>query len=813
MLATQMQAGVPTSDAISSAITPMLSDRPELYFAANRFIEQGLRRDGSLFVPGGEVWRADVADDFYKRFVEEADYESGKNFDDKLRGQLEGADADVAQFVGELLFVHFLASDKMKPSTVEAIINVALAASDGTADVPDDLRPALSAGIGATGAGFHAHRPSMLRFLLDFVRCWKRDLSDERRSRLLEDPWAFKEFVVRVDVSAAYTQREALLHLVHPNVFEPIVSHRHKSEIAKAFAELADPGEEDVDRRLAAIRPRLTERFGPGYRYYAPDVVGTWQQRTGAVWKDLAYWIGRFIEWPAFDQNERNYKLETAAELAAAREALIAGRPWLDMVKRALRATNLVSWRGLDILLNWCEENSAQATKAFHALWVSDQPTTKRVDTFIELAGGIRGATPRMAATLLMAVDPVKYVPYAPKFTTKAYALVGYPPPGKSATPGEKYEHALAFFDRAMQEAAKEGVDLRDRLDAQGAIWSIVRYESTTEPIAGWPDDDREAFLRFRGDDSEDEDGHEEDEDERKTDNSDPLTALAEELLIERAFLAKAQRLLEAKRQVIFYGPPGTGKTYVARKLATAVAGDTDRVQIVQFHPSYTYEDFVEGFRPSADEGSAAFRLVPGPLKRLAEQAMREPTKRFVLIIDEINRGNVAKVFGELYFLLEYRAERISLQYSADDFALPENLWIIGTMNTADRSIALMDAALRRRFYFVPFIPDQPPIKGLLRRWLERHRPALHWVADVVDEANGAIGNPHFAIGPSHFMRPDLTAEWVGMIWDHSVLPTLREHFMDAREEVDRYRLKTLRNAVERRAVPATEDDEAAAAE
>ena len=146
-----------------------------------------------------------------------------------------------------------------------------------------------------------------------------------------------------------------------------------------------------------------------------------------------------------------------------------------------------------------------------------------------------------------------------------------------------------------------------------------------------------------------------------------------------------------------------------------------DAVKIVQFHPSYAYEDFVEGYRPHLHNGGQpGFRLVEGPLKRLALRASENPDVVHVLLIDEINRGNIAKVFGELYYLLEYRDEAIDLQYGGGQgFSLPKNLWLIGTMNTADRSIALIDAALRRRFYFVPFFPDQPPIRGLLRRWLD----------------------------------------------------------------------------------------------
>ena len=182
-----------------------------------------------------------------------------------------------------------------------------------------------------------------------------------------------------------------------------------------------------------------------------------------------------------------------------------------------------------------------------------------------------------------------------------------------------------------------------------------------------------------------------------------------------------------------------------------------------------------------------------GPLLEIAQAAESEPDVKHVLIIDEINRGNVAKVLGELYFLLEYRNEPVTLQYSNDDFRLPENLWIIGTMNTADRSIALIDAALRRRFYFVPFFPDEPPIEGLLRRWLQKNEPEMLWVADVVDRANRELGDRHGAIGPSYFMKKDLDDAWVERIWKHAVMPYLAEQFFGEEDRLKEFELDRLR--------------------
>lgn len=260
-----------------------------------------------------------------------------------------------------------------------------------------------------------------------------------------------------------------------------------------------------------------------------------------------------------------------------------------------------------------------------------------------------------------------------------------------------------------------------------------------------------------------------------------------------QALQAWADLLLDS-RQLIFQGPPGTGKTFMARKLAASIAGDPSRVELVQFHPSYAYEDFVEGYRPT---GAGTFALQPGPVKRLATRAANAPDEKFVLLIDEINRGNLAKVFGELYYLLEYRDEAITLQYSQEAFRLPGNIFIIGTMNTADRSIALLDMALRRRFRFVDLLPDTPPLKGLLRRFLANKAPDMAFLADMLDDVNRELNDPHASIGPSHFLVKDtrtLTEEKAEVIWNHSILPALADRFFDTPSELKRFGYQTVRS-------------------
>lgn len=289
----------------------------------------------------------------------------------------------------------------------------------------------------------------------------------------------------------------------------------------------------------------------------------------------------------------------------------------------------------------------------------------------------------------------------------------------------------------------------------------------------------------------------------RTADLPTPPESLAESLHVEHEWLRAVTDMLRQRKQIVLHGPPGTGKTYVATTLARALT-DRSAVKLIQFHPSYTYEDFFEGYRP-VPGGAQGVQLAlrPGPLRRHVDQAREHPETAYVLIIDEINRANLAKVFGELYFLLEYRNENVELMYSqegddgAAEFTLPENLYIIGTMNTADRSIALVDTAMRRRFAFFRMHPDEPPTRGMLDRWLAAtgNDPRI---GQLHRELNSRIDDVDVRIGPSYFMRPEVHQPGgLERMWETSILPLLEEHhFGEDRSVLDGYRLETLQKAV-----------------
>ncbi|MGW1882066.1 McrB family protein [Streptomyces sp. NPDC001970] len=268
-------------------------------------------------------------------------------------------------------------------------------------------------------------------------------------------------------------------------------------------------------------------------------------------------------------------------------------------------------------------------------------------------------------------------------------------------------------------------------------------------------------------------------------------------------WLQDCVELLRSTPQLIFHGPPGTGKTYTALALARHLAGASSatNVRLVQFHPAYAYEDFFEGIRPRLGrrkdgdtDGQLGYDLVPGPLRKLADEAERRPAEVFVLVIDEINRGHLAKIFGELYFLLEYRTERVHLLYGSDDgrgFRLPPNLYLVGTMNTVDRSVAYMDAAMRRRFSFMELHPEASPVQGVLASWLARRTEEQGGDPTAYDDsyvrllgeinrllAESSPGDRSFRVGPSYFMQ-DLAHAGEGALerlWRTQIIPLLTEH-------------------------------------
>ena len=251
--------------------------------------------------------------------------------------------------------------------------------------------------------------------------------------------------------------------------------------------------------------------------------------------------------------------------------------------------------------------------------------------------------------------------------------------------------------------------------------------------------------------------------------------------------------LSDKSPQIVLQGPPGTGKTFVAMELAKYILGPLDedsakdQIQIVQFHPSYGYEEFVEGLRPETNEaGNLQFAKVEGALVRLAKKTKADGKPR-VMIIDEMNRANLPKVFGELMFLLEYRDKDISLMYHGD-FSLPANLFIIGTMNTADRSIKSMDIALRRRFDFFEVKPSTDILKAHYKNRTNHLGTALFQGFEKLNaRIEQDMGGSNYAVGHSYFMMDEMKKVDLRDVWELQIYPLLEDYFFDRPELAREY--------------------------
>ncbi len=242
---------------------------------------------------------------------------------------------------------------------------------------------------------------------------------------------------------------------------------------------------------------------------------------------------------------------------------------------------------------------------------------------------------------------------------------------------------------------------------------------------------------------------------------------------------------LERKRQVVLYGPPGTGKTYIAERLARLLVSEkTGLIGTVQFHPAYTYEEFMEGIRPERHSGGGLdYPTKNGRFVDFCQEADQlNAESPCVFIIDEINRANLARVFGELMYLLEYRNKLISLP-SGQMFKIPQNVFVIGTMNTADRSIALVDHALRRRFAFLRLDPNFE----VLRNYHAQRGLDVAGLVSVLEEVNRLIDDPDYSLGISFFMHEQLN-QHLQLIWETEILPYLEEYFFDRREAIEPFR-------------------------
>lgn len=731
-------------------------DVPEiaaLYGALAEFRERSLRQLQSTFLPAddpdvGNVWTQASANELVREFIDKPD-ETKRGFLDKLRDQLANISRPAGQLIEELTWLHLVVASKQgypsKRRLLDEVADIGHAA--GPSGIFDEV---LRTGLAATGTSFFTRRPNQLWLLVRFAERWTAASAHER-DNWLSDPVAFRAMVFSLEGVADQTQRHALLHLVHPDSFEDTVSQYHKRKMA-ALAEPSEEAEND-DATIARVRERLAKTYGRGFSFYQSDVRGLWDPEP-----------------------------EPTVEPTTPEPAL--AEP-IEPIEPQIRGAWLIRGSGGERVPDWLADGTCGIGFA---------------DTFpFELVPGVSRDELRAmadeAGTDTTAGGFNHELGQVWRFVNKMeigdYVVTVN---GQNVYLGVVDSGSRDIFARTRKETVRSIEWLNadapiQRRDIAKSLQSKMKTLLTLTLIT--PEiDELERWVSGET---------------RPPSAVDPMPLglplatpqLAQDLLLDQPWLDEVIELLNEKRQVVLYGPPGTGKTYLAQALAEHLAGGVGAFEIVQFHPSYTYEDFFEGYRPvPGGAGKVDFAIKSGPLRRIADAAAAAPSIPHVLIIDEINRANLAKVFGELYFLLEYRDQPISLQYSDMEFTLPENLYIIGTMNTADRSIALVDAAMRRRFYFVEMSPAVAPVSEMLSRWLAA-RGLPDEPARLLAELNSRLGDPDAAIGPSYLMTEHILKPGrLERIWTHGIMPLLEERFYGNRDELTRFSLKSIRAAI-----------------
>ena len=734
-----------------------------VYQALDSFRETSLRDLRSSFLPADDqdaskVWTAESAAELLRDFVQSPD-ESKRSFIAKLGDQLKGVSRPAGQLFEELAWLHFVIASPTKQgyeSKRQLLDEMGeLGKATGPSGVFDQ---ALHAGLAAPGTSFFTRRPNQLWLLVRFAARWT-SASTEDRELWLSDPPAFRAMVFSLDGVADQTQRHALLHLVHPDYFEDMVSQYHKRELAD-LAEAGERGAND-DETIANVRKRLSPLYGADFSFYSPEVRPLWQPEHAPAGKDAQQDIDASVE-------------STAA----------------TQLEPVSRGAWLIRGAGGEKVPEWLEQGICAIGFA-DSFPFSLEPGISRDDLrALSDEAGVDTTTGTYSAELGQVwrfVNKIEVGDYVITVNGQDVYLgvVDSPPTDRAARTRIETIRSVEWLN--MDQPIQRRTIAPGLLSKMKTLLTVSLITSEIEELERWVNGRTWAEPVSAPQ-------------TRELSLPPATSTLEQDLLLPQTWLTEVIELLEEKKQIVLYGPPGTGKTYLAQALADHFANGGGASELVQFHPSYTYEDFFEGYRPvPGTSGRVDFQIKPGPLRRIAEAAAAAPDTPHVLIIDEINRANLAKVFGELYFLLEYRERPISLQYSEMEFTLPANLYIIGTMNTADRSIALVDAAMRRRFYFVEMAPSAAPVSGVLAKWLARSgMPDAP--AELLAELNRRIGDPDAAIGPSYLMTASVMEPGrLERIWAHAILPLLEERFHGTGEDLKKFSLSAVRAGIRQR--------------
>jgi 5-methylcytosine-specific restriction protein B len=695
------------------------------------------RKGDSAFSRGTPVWSAATASALSK-YLESA----AQSTPPTLPG-LE--DSTARTLAAESLVLLIAPFSDLRGSTKRTRVRNPLMPALDPPGLPWRLSADLDHGFVHGGSALAGAPVALLQSCARLLNHWWSQPSD-RREKAFTDPWAFRDLVTGVpDVDERIG---SLLCLVtHPKSFTSILRRSEREQIVSAFASLLESPTGDLECDLKTITLALqAQQGGKSVHYDTAPVLQQWSQKI----EGNRAWLIR----GELDQQNR-----VPAWTSQGQVTLTVGRLMqlpTELSQDAL--SSLVEDRYADLQI--VKREAKKRDVLAFALGMQPDDLVVTVDGGALRLGRVQDGPAKLQSIERsnLLVRPVVW------FSTSA--------PTVKDLPGT-----------VRKRMRFKGEDIVDLTDIVGELESLADVDEEL-PVQVDPDDPglepvEEAKLP--------------EPPIRPAVLECDTTALAAELFhADASWLEELLVSLNERKQVVLEGPPGTGKTFLVQRLLDACGVVEGQSALVQFHPTYSYEDFVEGFRPvvTSDGPGVALTIQPGPLKRIADEARNAPGKPFVLVVDEINRANIAKVFGELYFLLEYRDAEIELLYSgADRFRLPANLFIIGTMNTADRSIALLDAAMRRRFVFMSMDTNEPALGEVLKRWSAAtdRPPGLAQIRERLNMEMLKRGlEQSLTFGPSYFMRPGLeTPDGLDRLWRRELRPMLIEHHFGDHDKIN----------------------------